>query len=597
MDLFAALLYDLNSSMSSSCLTLSRDASCGARRRTEGFDCLVRRKGKKTPFHLRRKPKPNQNKKQPTNNQDVVTRFASATGHHVPRRFGWDCHGLPIEHEIDKALGIKTKAQVVGDEKGIPGIGIPAYNDACRAIVMKHSGDWRKTVRRAGRWIDFDNDYKTLDTDFMESVWWVFSQLFAKNLVYRGFKVMPYSTDLKTALSNFEVANTHRNETDPAVMVSFPLDVKEGEEEEEEEKDGENGSGNGAPGSDANVDRRPALVAWTTTPWTLPSNLALCVHPEFIYVKVRQRSTGKVFIVAEARLGALPGAGGKKKGGEGGGGGGEGGGEGGGGSKKKDKRKKKEGGEPAAAATAAPEAASAISPASAAPAPGPAEKKEEEDGEEEQQGGYEILATMKGSALAGRSYEPLFPFFASLKKKKGSDSSSPLKGAFRILADTYVTADSGTGVVHQAPAFGEDDMRVCLAHGVISRDGGSGNGNGGDSASSASSLPLGSMPCPVDENGNFTLAVGPTLAGKHVKDKEADKEILAAVKASGRLVDSGTITHSVAHCPRSDKPLIHKAVPSWFVRVEEIREKLLSANAQTRWVPQYVKEKRCVSFF
>ena len=216
---------------------------------------------------------------------------------------------------------------------------------------------------------------------------------------------------------------------------------------------------------------------------------------------------------------------------------------------------------------------------------------------------------MKGSDLAGRSYEPLFPFFASLKegegeeeeeegeKDGGGDASSSLKGAFRVLADTFVTDDSGTGVVHCAPAFGEDDMRVCLAGGVISCDGGagaagSGGGEeaGGSAAAAAAAAAPGSMPCPVDADGRFTAAVGPSLQGKHVK--EADREILAAVKASGRLVDSGTIVHSYPYCWRSDTPLIYKAVPSWFVRVEEIKQKLLGANAQTHWVPQYVKDRR-----
>ena len=574
----------------------------------------------------RKNPKPKRTKKpkkpQKTNKQDVVTRFASATGHHVPRRFGWDCHGLPIEHEIDKKLGIKKKSDVEGGfdvvdgvKVEVEGMGIAAYNDECRAIVMTYSGEWRKTVLRAGRWIDFDNDYKTLDKNFMESVWWVFSRLSAKGLVYRGFKVMPFSTNLNTPLSNFEAGQNYKDVSDPAVMVSFPLDAEEAEEGEGE---GGNERGGGGGGGAAAPDRRPSLVAWTTTPWTLPSNLALCVHPDLDYVTVRQRATGRVFIVAEARLSALPGAAPataaeKKRDGGGGGGGEGGGGGGGGGSKKKDKKKKKgDGGEAAAAAaTAAPALAPTPALASASD-PDPTEApKEEEKKKEEEEGGYELLSTMKGSALAGRSYEPLFPFFASLKKKKGSDDSGPLKGAFRVLADPYVTADSGTGVVHCAPAFGEDDMRVCLAGGVIARDGGAsaadprGVGSGGEGAeggpSSASSspaaaaaadLPLGSMPCPVDDNGEFTAAVGPSLAGRHVKDKETDRAVLAAVKAAGRLVQSGTVVHSYPYCWRSETPLIYKAVPSWFVRVEQIKEQLLGANAQTRWVPQYVKEKR-----
>ena len=481
-------------------------------------------------------------------------------------------------------------------------MGIAAYNDACRAIVMTYSGEWRKTVLRAGRWIDFDADYKTLDTNFMESVWWVFSQLHAKGLVYRGFKVMPFSTNLKTPLSNFEAGQNYKDVSDPAVMVSFPLlDDDDDGEGEEGGKSGENGAATSS--SPSAVDARPSLVAWTTTPWTLPSNLALCVHPDLDYVTVRQRATGRVFIVAEARLSALPGAAasaaGKKKDGEGGGG--EGGG--GGGSKKKDKKKK--GGEPAAAAAAAAAAAPAPD-AAAAPAPEAPKEEETEAGKKEkkgeEEGGYELLSTVKGSALAGRSYEPLFPFFASLRKKKGDDrsddksgsSSPPLKGAFRVLADTYVTSDSGTGVVHCAPAFGEDDMRVCLAGGVIARDGGmqQGEEEGEEGGSSSASAALGSMPCPVDADGKFTAAVGPALRGRHVKDKGTDREILAAVKAAGRLVQAGTVVHSYPFCWRSETPLIYKAVPSWFVRVEQIKEQLLGANAQTRWVPQYVKEKR-----
>ncbi|GAB4817754.1 hypothetical protein N2152v2_004800 [Parachlorella kessleri] len=393
--------------------------------------------------------------------KDIVTRYASASGRHVTRRFGWDCHGLPVEYEIDKKLGIKAKSDVLE-------MGIDKYNEECRSIVMRYSKEWENIVHRLGRWIDFENDYKTLDPGFMESVWWVFKQLFDKGLVYRGFKVMPYSTACSTPLSNFEAGQNYKDVSDPAVVVSFPLD----------------GDEDGAH-----------LCAWTTTPWTLPSNLALCVNAEFEYVKARDPATGKVYIVAGSRLGEIPGA-----------------------LPKKGKGKK---------------------------------------GEESK--GFEILCKMPGKDLVGRTYEPLFPYYADLKQQ----------GAFKVVADPYVTSDSGTGVVHQAPAFGEDDYRVCLANGVIAR------GEG--------------IPCPVDESGRFADPVS-DFKGVHVKD--ADKELVARIKAMGRLVDNGAIMHSYPFCWRSDTPLIYKAVPSWFVRVEDIKDRLLANNAVTYWVPSYVKEKR-----
>lgn len=288
--------------------------------------------------------------------KDIVTRYAACTGHHVVRRFGWDCHGLPVEHEIDKKLGVKTRGDVLK-------LGIAAYNEECRSIVMRYSREWETVVTRIGRWIDFRNDYKTMDVPFMESVWYAFKQLYDKGLVYRGFKVMPYSTGLSTPLSNFEAGQNYKDVSDPWVAVGFPL---------LHDADG------------------AAMVAWTTTPWTLPSNLALCVHPELIYVRARDPATGRVYIVMESRLSELPGALPAKKKGK---------------------------------------------PASP---------------------GFDILERFPGAQLGGRRYEPLFPYFAHLADR----------GAFRVTVDTYVTSDSGTGVVHQAPAFGEEDYRVCLAAGT-----------------------------------------------------------------------------------------------------------------------------------
>uniref|UniRef100_A0A8V1ADD0 Isoleucine--tRNA ligase, cytoplasmic n=1 Tax=Gallus gallus TaxID=9031 RepID=A0A8V1ADD0_CHICK len=380
--------------------------------------------------------------------KDIVTRFAHQSGFHVDRRFGWDCHGLPVEYEIDKTLGIKGPEDVAK-------MGIAEYNNQCRGIVMRYSKEWEFNVTRLGRWIDFENDYKTLYPEFMESVWWVFKQLYDKGLVYRGVKVMPFSTACNTPLSNFESHQNYKDVQDPSVIVSFPLV------------------------EDASV----SLVAWTTTPWTLPSNLALCVNPELQYVKLRDKATGKIYILMESRLIALY-------------------------------------------------------------------KSDSE---------YEILDRFPGIVLKGKKYKPLFEYFIQCKDQ----------GAFTVLVDSYVKEEEGTGVVHQAPYFGADDYRVCMDFNIIQKD----------------SVPV----CPVDVSGCFTAEVT-DFAGQYVKD--ADKNIIKLLKEKGRLVHSSSYKHSYPFCWRSDTPLIYKAVPSWFVRVEHMVEKLLENNAQCYWVPDFVREKR-----
>ncbi|XP_069693675.1 isoleucine--tRNA ligase, cytoplasmic [Periplaneta americana] len=380
--------------------------------------------------------------------KDIVTRYAHQRGYHVERRFGWDCHGLPVEYEIDKTLGIRGPEDVAK-------MGIDKYNGECRKIVMRYASEWEIIVGRLGRWIDFQNDYKTLYPWFMESIWWVFKELFVKGMVYRGVKVMPYSTACNTPLSNFESGQNYKEVIDPAVIVSFPII------------------------GDQNVH----LLAWTTTPWTLPSNLSLCVNPDLNYVKVKDSTTGKVFILMESRLEALY-------------------------------------------------------------------KKEDQ---------YTILEKFKGSSLKGKRYVPIFPYFQDMEKK----------GAFQVLTDGYVTEESGTGIVHQAPYFGEDDYRICLAAGIITRDQ--------------------DMVCPVDASGRFTEPVTEFL-GQHVKD--ADKNIVKWLKEADRLVNSSTVKHSYPFCWRSETPLIYKAVPSWFVRVEQMSKDLLRSSQSTYWVPDFVKEKR-----
>ncbi|KAI5123069.1 hypothetical protein M0805_000503 [Coniferiporia weirii] len=382
--------------------------------------------------------------------KDIVTRHATASGFYVERRFGWDTHGLPVEHEIDKKLGITGKADVLA-------MGIPAYNAECRAIVMRYSSEWRKTVERMGRWIDFENGYKTLDSSYMESVWWAFGQLFEKGLVYRGLRVMPYSTGCTTPLSNFEAGLDYRDVQDPAVTVAFSL---------------------------VN-DRKTSLLAWTTTPWTLPSNLALCVHPAFKYIKIFDETRQENFIIHEPLLNTLY----------------------------KDPKKAK----------------------------------------------FKKVGEFIGADMKGWRYVPLFEYFTEQFEDK----------AFRVVVDEYVTASDGTGIVHQAPAFGDDDHRIALAHGVIEAD----------------ELP----PCPIDDAGRFTKDV-PDFQGMYVKD--ADKEIQKVLKAKGKLIVQSTIVHQYPFCWRSHTPLLYRAIPAWFVRVQPVVDQLVANNKETRWVPQSVGDNR-----
>ncbi|RJE25033.1 Isoleucyl-tRNA synthetase [Aspergillus sclerotialis] len=386
--------------------------------------------------------------------KDIIPRYWSMKGHYVERRFGWDTHGVPIEYEIDKKLGMSGLEAV---EK----LGIEKYNEECRAIVMRYSAEWRETVERLGRWIDFDHDYKTMNTSFMESVWWVFKELFDKGLVYRGFRVMPYSTALNTPLSNFEAQQNYKDVQDPAVVVTFPL----------------------------LDDPQTCLLAWTTTPWTLPSHTGLAANPDFEYIKILDEASGKHYILLESLLRTLY----------------------------KDPKKAK----------------------------------------------FKIVDRFKGSDMKGWRYEPLFDYFYETFKDYG----------FRVLNAEYVTADDGVGLVHQSPAFGEDDYKVALEAGVISE-----------------TRP---PPNPVDDKGCFTAEVR-DFAGQHVK--AADKAIIKHLKGTGRLIVDSQITHSYPFCWRSDTPLIYRAVPAWFVKIGPIIPDMLKGIEESHWVPSFVKERRFASW-
>ncbi|EON96288.1 putative isoleucyl-trna synthetase protein [Phaeoacremonium minimum UCRPA7] len=382
--------------------------------------------------------------------KDIIPRYWSMKGFHVERRFGWDTHGLPIEHEIDKKLGISGKA-------GVMELGLAKYNEECRSIVMRFSGEWRRFIERLGRWIDFDNDYKTMDTNFMESEWWAFKTLFDKGMVYRGHRVMPYSTVLCTALSNFEANQNYQDVTDPAVVVNFPLVD----------------------------DPKTSLLAWTTTPWTLPTNLALATHPEFEYVKIHDEKSGNNYILLEKLLSTLY----------------------------KDPKKAK----------------------------------------------FKVLEKIKGRDMLGWKYQPLFDYYVE-------DFGDV---AFKVVNATYVTDDSGTGIVHQAPAFGEDDYAVAKEHGIVTEDR--------------------APPDPLNESAHYLSKIK-DFEGMHVK--EADKHIIKYLKNAGRLIVDSQLKHSYPFCPRSDTPLIYRAVPSWFIRIPEIIPQMLENIQGSQWTPSAVKDRR-----
>lgn len=374
--------------------------------------------------------------------KDIVPRYWVMKGRYVERRWGWDCHGLPVEFEVENELGLHGHRDV---EK----YGVAKFNEACRSIVMRYTKEWEEVITRTGRWVDFENKYRTMDTPFMETVWWVVKQLWEKNLIFEGHRVMPYSWRISTPLSNFEAGLNYKEVQDPALTVRFK-----------------------------SVTKNRYFLAWTTTPWTLPSNLALAVNAEVDYVEIKETATTEHYVLAESRL--------------------------------------------------------------------PAYYKLENE--------YEIVSKFKGKELENETYEPLFPHF---KDKKS-------EGAFRILLGEYVTASDGTGLVHTAPAFGEEDFEICRKYKIPIVD-------------------------PTDFEGKFTEEL-PEFKGLNIKD--ADKEIIKYLKAKNAIVKHETLVHSYPFCWRSDTPLMNKAISTWFVRLEPLKEDLLKNNKKTRWVPEHLRDGR-----
>ena len=390
--------------------------------------------------------------------KDIVPRYQTMRGKYVERRFGWDTHGLPIEALAQDALGVAGAPE-------IKALGVDKFNEQCRSMVLKYVNEWEKTVTRMGRWVDFRNDYKTMNPEFMETIWWVFKQLWNQGRVYKSHRIMPYSWKLSTPLSNFEAGNNYKDVQDPTVTVR----TKALSAESEAIKD--------------LLAKEPTvyLLVWTTTPWTLPENLMICAGASIDYVAVRDVTDDAkpVYVMAKARLPYIF-------------------------------------------------------------------KKEEQ---------YETVAEFKGDALKGVTYEPIFPYFADKKNE----------GAFRVTNDDYVTTDDGVGLVHIAPAYGEDDFRVCKEAGMTA------------------------FVDPLDDACAFTDQL-PEYKGRFCKD--CDKDLIKWLKAEGKLVHQATIVHSYPFCDRTDTPLIYRAIDAWYVRVEDLHERLSKNNEGVHWTPEYVGDKR-----
>ena len=369
--------------------------------------------------------------------KDVVPRYQTMRGRRVERRFGWDCHGLPAEVEAEKQLGLTTKAEILA-------LGVDKFNAACRDSVLRYTKDWERYVTRQARWVDFVNDYKTLDLSYMESVMWAFKTLHDKGLIYEGFRVLAYCWRCETPLSNTETRmdDVYRDRQDPALTVWFELD---------------------------NGDR---ILVWTTTPWTLPSNLALAVGPDIEYAVYEE--DGHRYVLGAARVEAYA----------------------------------------------------------------------------HQLAGATRVGTLDGRDLVGRRYRPLFDFLADTPN------------AFQVLAGDFVSTEDGTGVVHMAPAFGEDDQNACNAVGIPTV-------------------------VTVDEHTRFTSLV-PDYEGLQVF--EANKPIVRDLKERGVVVRHDTHTHSYPHCWRCDTPLVYKAVSSWFVAVTRFKDRMVELNQQIEWTPAHVRD-------
>jgi isoleucyl-tRNA synthetase len=417
--------------------------------------------------------------------KDLVARYQTMKGKKVERKFGWDTHGLPVEMETEKELTAREGYQISG-QIAIQEYGIEKFNDACRKSVMKYADDWENYVTRQGRFVDFKNSYKTMDINYMESVIWAFKQLFDKGLLYEDFRVVPYSWACQTPLSNFEtrIDNSYRQKASKAVTVKFEL------EEESVKKildvmlslsKHDSTDGLESPFDKLRVTPKISLVAWTTTPWTLPSNLALAVGKKFEYV---------CYILPEDKFGNVE----ILIGGKG----------------------------------------TQISTID----------------------GLGYVVKFSGSSLVGLKYKPLFPYL--VEKTKNS---------FVVLHGDFVTTEEGTGIVHLAPGFGEDDQLLCKANEIPTL-------------------------CPVDEGGKFTSEMFdlPELSIKGKQVFETNDDIIKYLKETGAWIKTEQYLHNYPHCWRTDTPLIYRAVSSWYVKVTDFKDRMVELNQGVNWIPNHIKD-------
>ena len=374
--------------------------------------------------------------------KDIIPRFQTMLGNKVDRRFGWDCHGLPAEMESEKELGVSGRAEIIK-------FGVENFNEHCQKSVMKYTQEWEKSVNRQARWVDFKNDYKTMDISYMESVIWAFKELWKKGLIYEKDRVMPYSWKAETPISNFETRldNSYREREDPAVTVKFRLD--------EETK-----------------FTNTSILIWTTTPWTLPSNLAVAVNSELDYVLISNES--EKLIIGEFALSKY----------------------------------------------------------------------------DNELSGYRVEEKIKGSDLVGLKYCPVFNYFVKQPN------------AFKVLSAEFVNTEEGTGIVHMAPGFGEDDQAICEDNDI-------------------------KTVCPVDSRGQFTSEIS-DYSGQLVFD--ANPEIIKKLKLDGNLLKRENYKHNYPHSWRTDEPLIYKTLNSWYVEESKFRDSMVSNNQKINWIPDHIKD-------
>jgi isoleucyl-tRNA synthetase len=374
--------------------------------------------------------------------KDVFPRFFTMQGRYVKRNWGWDCHGLPVESIAEKDLGINSKDEI---EK----MGVKKFNDYCRSKVLTYANDWKEYINRIGRWVNWQEGYKTMDTNYIESVWWAFKQLYEKKYLYEGEKILMYCPRCSTPLSKSEIAmdNSYKIIKDTTIVVKFKL-----------------------------TNENVYALAWTTTPWTLPSNLALTVNPKLTYAYTKDKSDGNTYLLAKKLI------------------------------------------------------------------PNFYKSKNE----------YTITKEIKGEQLKGKKYEPLFPYF----------KNNPNSFQF-ILAD-FVTAEEGTGIVHTAPAFGEDDNIISKKYNIP-------------------------MVQPIDENGKFTKEVK-DYNGQFVHD--ANEQIAIDLKKSGKTIMTKKMEHEYPFCYRCDTKLIYRALPAWFVNIQKVKNKLKKLNLKINWFPKHLKKGR-----